>query len=619
MEQIIMGIKDEKEKDIARNKVSNSILLFKRNIKHNSAEKFILAAFNKTKAFLKSHTNIVIIDADKGNKTVAMYESQYKDKMNKLLEDKNTYKPIRADPTDMLQRKNNKIVDELYKTKQINKREKQQLTSTAAAAPRLYGLPKIHKPQIPLRPIASSFMIPCYNLSTYIGQILKTIISEEHNVKNAFNLKDRLANINLCDEDVLVSFDVVSLFTNIPTMLATKIIMRKWDQIQSTTKITKAKFQQILDFCLRENNYFMCNNKLYSQTHGMPMGNPLSPTIADIVMDDLFDNTILKLKQQHNIDLTFIIKYVDDVFAIAKRSDVNIILATLNKYHHKIQFTMEMEENANIPFLDVRIHRGNNNIKLDWYSKPTSSGRLINFFSSQPTKYKINTAKNLINKILTISHQDFHDANKEKIHFILRNNNYPNHLIRELINQAIMKTSNHLKKLPDAATTDTKKYHSVTYIPKLSPIVDHNIIKQQNITLAYKSNNTLSKLYTKTKTPIDKQQQNNVIYKIECKGKENENCDKTYIGTTKRALGVRIAEHATDIKKQKQSTALSQHILNCGHTADFTNTKIIDKEKREMVRYTLESLHILNNRQKTMNRKEDSDNIAAAYMLCLIK
>lgn len=74
-------------------------------------------------------------------------------------------------------------------------------------------------------------------------------------------------------------------------------------------------------------------------------------------MDDLLDNTISELKKLHNIDIKFIVKYVDDIFAIVKRNDVDIILKTLNRYHNKLQFTIEREENFKIPFLDVLIHR----------------------------------------------------------------------------------------------------------------------------------------------------------------------------------------------------------------------------------------------------------------------
>ncbi|XP_017466311.1 PREDICTED: uncharacterized protein LOC108359133 isoform X1 [Rhagoletis zephyria] len=169
IEQIIQQEKDDRVKEIARCKLSNNIIQFKRNIRHNSAEKFILETFNKTKTFLKSHKDdIILTDADKGNKTVVMYKEDYTEKMNKLLDDKNTYKIVRNDPTNALQRKNNTLVDELYKSKIIDYRGKQQLVCTAAIAPRLYGLPKIHKPDLPLRPICSSINVPCYGLSKYI-------------------------------------------------------------------------------------------------------------------------------------------------------------------------------------------------------------------------------------------------------------------------------------------------------------------------------------------------------------------------------------------------------------------------------------------------------------------
>ena len=50
----------------------------------------------------------------------------------------------------------------------------------------------------------------------------------------------------------------------------------------------------------------------------MPMGNPLSPTIADIVLDTLQDNVTSELKEQ-NIEIQLITKYVDDIFAIINK------------------------------------------------------------------------------------------------------------------------------------------------------------------------------------------------------------------------------------------------------------------------------------------------------------
>ncbi|XP_017478561.1 PREDICTED: uncharacterized protein LOC108368252 [Rhagoletis zephyria] len=620
MEQIIHQIEDERTKEMERSRLSNRILQYKRQSKHNPVEKFILHTFDKTKAFLQKHKeDIIITDSDKGNKTVAIYKTDYREKMNSLLGDKNTYRIARNDPTNALQKQNNKLVGELYKNKNINIKEKKQLTCTAATAPRLYGLPKIHKPNLPLRPIASSVSVPCYGLSKFIGKFLGDLTSEEYNIRNSLRLKERLEKVRICEEDLLVSFDVVSLFTNIPTYLAIKIIMSKFSQIMSRTNIPKNKFLDLLNFCLKDNNYFMYDGKIYTQSFGMPMGNPLSPTIADIIMDDLLDNTISELKKLHNIDIKFIVKYVDDIFAIVKRNDVDIILKTLNRYHNKLQFTIEREENFKIPFLDVLIHRKNDEILLDWYSKPISSGRIINFLSSQPMKYKINAAKNLLNKILTISHKQFLDENTKKIYKILTNNNYPSHLIKTLIEQKLTEVNNKENKItPTATTTETKQYFSVTYIPKLTDKFNHNINEhKKNITLAYKSNCTLSTIFTKTKSPIETYQQSNVVYEVKCMGGENVDCNKIYIGTTKRTLGIRLPEHEADIRKEKKNTALAQHMLENSHTADLANARIIDVEKRERTRYTLESLRILENRKRTMNTKEDTDDIAATYLLCL--
>ena len=55
---------------------------------------------NLAHKFIKKHKNIIITTSDKGNKTVMMYKTDYNNKMNNLLEDKNTYKISRIDPTN---------------------------------------------------------------------------------------------------------------------------------------------------------------------------------------------------------------------------------------------------------------------------------------------------------------------------------------------------------------------------------------------------------------------------------------------------------------------------------------------------------------------------------------
>ncbi|XP_036322462.1 uncharacterized protein LOC118736492, partial [Rhagoletis pomonella] len=147
--------------------------------------------------------------------------------------------------------------------------------------------------------------------------------------------------------------------------------------------------------------------------------------------------------------------------------------------------------------------------------------------------------------ILTISHQRFRETNIRKIKRILSSNNYPHHLIQSLIEQEVTEINKKQNKTPTTETTDgTTQYHSVTYIQKFYQQLDHKVnTNNPSIKLTYRTNCTLYSISTQTKTPIKLHQQNNVVYQITCKGSEYEDCNKVYVETTNRALGVRLSHH----------------------------------------------------------------------------
>jgi len=64
----------------------------------------------------------------------------------------------------------------------------------------------------------------------------------------------------------------------------------------------------IISFVL-SSTYFTFNNKIYKQIFGTPMGSPLSPIIADLVMRDLEENVLNSL----NIRPIMYYRYVDDI------------------------------------------------------------------------------------------------------------------------------------------------------------------------------------------------------------------------------------------------------------------------------------------------------------------
>ena len=89
---------------------------------------------------LKNNTHLNILPADKGNATVILNTSDYKQKITSLLED-SAYKKLTKDPTDSIERKTTQLLKKSSLKEDLHK----QLRPSSARSPRLYGLPKYTK------------------------------------------------------------------------------------------------------------------------------------------------------------------------------------------------------------------------------------------------------------------------------------------------------------------------------------------------------------------------------------------------------------------------------------------------------------------------------------------
>jgi hypothetical protein len=69
-------------------------------------------------------------------------------------------------------RTGSKVSREIIKQSSIPQQEQRALLPSSTRPPRLYGLPKIHKEECPLRPIVSTMGSPTYNLAKYLAKHL---------------------------------------------------------------------------------------------------------------------------------------------------------------------------------------------------------------------------------------------------------------------------------------------------------------------------------------------------------------------------------------------------------------------------------------------------------------
>ena len=172
-----------------------------------------------------------------------------------------------------------------------------------------------------------------------------------------------------------------------------------WNVIKENTSIPLNEFITATKFVL-SSTYFIFNDVIYKQTFGTPMGSPLSPIIADLVMQDLECKALNSL----NLELPFYYRYVDDIILAAPTENIPDILNVFNGYHKRLQFTSEIELNRSLGFLDLLLRVEDNKIIIDWHHKKTSSGRYLSYFSYHPLCHKIGTIYSLVDRAILLSH-----------------------------------------------------------------------------------------------------------------------------------------------------------------------------------------------------------------------
>ena len=166
----------------------------------------------------------MVLTADKGVALVVMNTEDYKKKAEELL-DQNTYRAITSDPTMRLKNKMINMLKSIKTKGGMSEELYKRFYPTGAGSPKFYGLPKIHKQGMPLRPIVSSIGTVTYQTSKEVARILKPLVGRSpHQVKNTQDTIDQIKGIHLGKDQCMISYDVKALFTSVPITKAVTII-----------------------------------------------------------------------------------------------------------------------------------------------------------------------------------------------------------------------------------------------------------------------------------------------------------------------------------------------------------------------------------------------------------
>ena len=230
---------------------------------------------------------------------------------------------------------------------------------------------------------------------------MKPLTENEYSVCNSSKFVKDLCSQNFGPNSVMASFDVTSLFTNIPLQETIEIICNNIDvEYISSFGLDKSNLSKLLNLATC-NNAFTFDGKLYNQVDGVAMGSPLGPVFADVFMG--FNEKVWLSECPLDFKPMYYRRYVDDTFLIfSDSSHIQMFLDYLNGKHSNIKFTCDLENDFKLPFLDILITRQNGNFITSVYRKATFTGLGLNFLGFSPVLFKKNSIKTLINRAYNV-------------------------------------------------------------------------------------------------------------------------------------------------------------------------------------------------------------------------
>ncbi|UYV77791.1 EPM2AIP1 [Cordylochernes scorpioides] len=235
---------------------------------------------------LRDKREIVITRSDKGAQTVIMDTTEYIEKMHTTLNDLRYYEPAsELEKKIEIYNRFKKEIRNLQRQRTITEEELKNFISKMNTEAYIYGLPKLHKPGIPLRTIVAYYLSPAAPLAKFLNSFLTPILRNSNNHTTINSIPTFIQEIwhtPYKDNHTMVSFDVVNLYPSLPHPLiieSTKNLLSQHGIDNSTSdKITK-----LINLSLKI-NIFTFNSKYYKQTNGSPMGRLPKVTAIDRVV-----------------------------------------------------------------------------------------------------------------------------------------------------------------------------------------------------------------------------------------------------------------------------------------------------------------------------------------------
>jgi hypothetical protein len=563
---------------------------------------------NMTKMEIKTLQNLrkkdlVFLPSDKGGEFCIVSTNDYEDAALRHLGDENTYRKTARMTAKTIETKINGTWRRISASEQLKPHIIRSYVSSNTDLPRFYHLVKTHKegPEMKIRPIVSNCNGPTKKISWLLCNVLNPLyqLLPTH-LDSSMQLINAIRNLDTtvtATHSYPFSLDVCALYTSIPPQAAVQAIRTKL--LQHREKNWPLQVDHICELLevILQNNYFSFQNAVYKQVSGLPMGNNVSGILSSVYMDAIEQQTL------HQLNIGLFKRYVDDVFILTTdEEEAKNIYRHMNKQNKNIKFEIELPKDKSLSLLDFKVSMESGTPTFSFFRKQARKPVFINYKSAMPEQAKLSCIRNEMNRIeerCSIQEEGQYHLNKFKE--TLRMNGYPEHIIRN--------------SRTKVAAPKHQKARDFVYLkfPFLNDRVQRqvqNIFRRNDLPVRVFDKNATLRNSLQRRTQPDQCQLRNCsisdghichikrcVYTMRCKV-----CNAIYIGSTLRALHIRVREHLT-----QERSSVFDHKRQCRGDFDVT----ITAKARDNTSLRFKEALLIKRLQPAINQKRESEELTS--------
>ena len=339
------------------------------------------------------------------------------------------------------------------------------------------------------------------------------------------------------------------------------------------------------------------DGKVYFQRDGLPIGKSISKPMAGIYMHWFEKEYVFNEDSRFKGNIVFWKRQMDDVFFVwrGKKEDLELFVWMLNGKENRVQFTLEIEKDNFLPFLDVGITKSKGKLITTVYRKPTHTQQYIHWNSNHPKNMLLGVLKGLIHRahVLCDRKEDLLEE-LELLKNVFISNGYPEKLVLKTMKESWAKET--LKAVlvgieqEVEVITREKAFFEVLHAPYVKGFTEglQRSLRELNIGVVPKKGETLYSHVCKLKQKKEKDEHKDVIYSVPC-----GTCGVRYVGETGQHYCDRRSQHQRDIKNKKVTNGFYSHMKKSGgHQIEWGKCVFLDKEKNWRRRKIKEAIYI---------------------------